>query len=176
YLRGSGRNPSVTDSKSRYSPDIKDTMECRRHVMPPLAADRRGQAPKPPSGASQMPGLRSTISSGTMRPAVLLDKPNTVRRVTGQLSQLTSVATPGSRFSPRSEKIRRNIWSEAQALQCPQRAHTEYVRPNGLPRSVPAPSPRWGNSHPRRRNRANVSLQDEVRRPPAALTSGTVRP
>ena len=38
---------------------------------------------------------------------------------------------------------RRNIWSEAQALQCPQRAHTEYMRPNGLPRSLPAPSPRW---------------------------------
>src|SRR5215203_5710600 len=38
---------------------------------------------------------------------------------------------------------RRNIWSEAQALQCPQRAHTEDMRPNSLPRSLPAPSPRW---------------------------------
>jgi hypothetical protein len=38
---------------------------------------------------------------------------------------------------------RRNIWSEAQALQCPQRAHVERTRPNGLPRSWPAPSPRW---------------------------------
>src|SRR5919206_933781 len=37
---------------------------------------------------------------------------------------------------------RRNIWSEAQALQCPQRAHMEHMRPNGLPRSRPAPSPR----------------------------------
>jgi hypothetical protein len=31
-----------------------------------------------------------------------------------------------------------------------------------------------GNSHPRQRNRANVSLQDKVTRSPAALTNGTV--
>jgi hypothetical protein len=47
--------------------------------------------------------------------------------------------------------------------------------PNGHPRSLPAPSPRWSNSHPRQRNRANVSLRDKVRRPLAALTNGTVR-
>jgi hypothetical protein len=71
--------------------------------------------------------------------------------------------TPRSRFSPRSGSSRRNIWSEAQALQCPQRAHTDYVRPNGHPRSLPAPSPRWATHHPRLRGRANVSLQDKVR-------------
>jgi hypothetical protein len=38
--------------------------------------------------------------------------------------------------------IRRNIWFEAQALQCPQRAHVAVTRPNGLPRSQLAPSPR----------------------------------
>jgi hypothetical protein len=30
---------------------------------------------------------------------------------------------------------RRNIRSEAQALQCPQRAHAWIARPNGIPRS-----------------------------------------
>ena len=38
-----------------------------------------------------------------------------------------------------------------------------YVRPNGHPRSLPAPSPRWATHHPRLRSRANVSLQDKVR-------------
>ena len=33
-----------------------------------------------------------------------------------------------------------------------------------------------GNSHPRQRNRANVSLQDKLRRLLAPLTNGTVRP
>lgn len=37
---------------------------------------------------------------------------------------------------------RRNLWSEAQALQCPQRAYVRSTQPNGLPRSRPAPSPR----------------------------------
>jgi hypothetical protein len=130
--------------------------------QPPLAADRRGQAPKPQSGASQTPGLRSTISSGTMRTAVLADKRH-LAMTERQLLTFTSVATPGSRFSPRSGSSRRNIWSEAQALPCPQRAHTQYVRPNGHPRSLPAPSPRWATHHPRLRNGANVSLQDKVR-------------
>ena len=130
--------------------------------QPPLAADRRGQAPKPQSGASQTPGLRSTISSGTMRTGVLADKRH-LAMTERQLLTFTSVATPGSRFSPRSGSSRRNIWSEAQALPCPQRAHTQYVRPNGHPRSLPAPSPRWATHHPRLRNGANVSLQDKVR-------------
>ena len=69
----------------------------------------------------------------------------------------------GSRFSPRSGSSCRNIWSEAQALQCPQRAHTEYVSPNGHPRSLPAPSPRWATHHPRLSRRANVLLQDNVK-------------
>ena len=81
-----------------------------------------------------------------------------------------------SRFSPRSGNSRRNIWSEARALQCPQRAYTEYAPPNGHPRSLPAPSPRWATRHPRERNRANVSLQKKIRRPRAALTNETARP
>ena len=45
---------------------------------------------------------------------------------------------------------RRNIWSEAQALQCPQRTRMRRTRPNGLPRSQPAPSPRWATFTPER--------------------------
>ena len=61
------------------------------------------------------------------------------------------------------------------ARQLASRRFEAVVPPNGHPRSLPAPSPRWGNSHPRLRNRANVSLPDKVRRL-AALTNGTVRP
>jgi hypothetical protein len=53
------------------SQDCKGTMVRRRHVKPPFDADRRGQAPKPRSGASQTPGLRLAISIETMRTAVL---------------------------------------------------------------------------------------------------------
>jgi hypothetical protein len=52
------------------------------------------------------------------------------------------VAAPGSRFSPRSERVRRNIWSEAQALQCPQRARMVLYAAQGPPAQPPAPSPR----------------------------------
>src|SRR5947208_2117075 len=51
-------------------------------------------------------------------------------------------ALPGVTVLSAVGVCRRNIWSEAQALQCPQRAHAETARPNGLPRSWPAPSPR----------------------------------
>jgi hypothetical protein len=62
-----------------------------------------------------------------------------------------------------SQKLTSICVVDAQALQCPQRAHTEYVRPNGHPRSLPAPSPRWAAHHPRLCGGANVSLQDKVR-------------
>jgi hypothetical protein len=39
-------------------------------------------------------------------------------------------------------RIRRNVWFEAQALQCPQRAHMVFMRLKALARSSPAPSPR----------------------------------
>jgi hypothetical protein len=52
----------------RYIPDSKDTMERRRHVVALVAADRRGQAPKPQGGASEAPGLTSTISGETIEP------------------------------------------------------------------------------------------------------------
>src|SRR5271165_4878754 len=123
----------------------KDTMERRRHVKPPLAADRRGQAPKPQGGASKTPGLRSTISSGTMRTAVLRDKPDSPRD-SGEASSFTTYFCRYAGVTVLSavgKGSRRNIRSEAQALQCPQRAHTEYAPPNGHPRSLPAPSPRW---------------------------------
>jgi hypothetical protein len=57
------------------------------------------------------------------------------------------VAVPGSRFSPRSEGIRRNIWFEAQALQCPQRARMVSLcgpRPSCAAGCTLAPS---GNYH-----------------------------
>jgi hypothetical protein len=43
-------------------------MERRRHVVALVAADRRGQAPKPQGGASEAPGLTSTISGETIEP------------------------------------------------------------------------------------------------------------
>ena len=46
---------------------------------------------------------------------------------------LLFVAAPGSWFSPRSERVRRNIWSEAQALQCPQRARMISYAAQGPP-------------------------------------------
>ncbi len=68
---------------------------------------------------------------------------------------------------------RRNIWSEAQALQCPQRAHVE---PRGPTASLAArlhPRPGGQPSHPH--CRPDGSRQRLVRRPPAAPTSGTAR-
>jgi hypothetical protein len=41
------------------------------HPMPFLLAEGRGQAPKPRSGASRTPGLRSASGQKTMKPAVL---------------------------------------------------------------------------------------------------------
>jgi hypothetical protein len=38
--------------------------------------------------------------------------------------------------------VRRNIWSEAQALQCPQRARMIFDAAQGPPAQLPAPSPR----------------------------------
>src|ERR1700722_9428270 len=39
-------------------------------------------------------------------------------------------------------RVRRNIWSEAQALQCPQRARMALYAAQGPPAQPPAPSPR----------------------------------
>ena len=63
---------------------------------------------------------------------------------TASLLLLFSLLSPyRGHGSLRGRLSRRNIWSEAQALQCPQRARMQRTRPNGLPRSQPAPSPRW---------------------------------
>ena len=72
-------------------------------------------------------------------------------------------------------RSRRNIWSEAQALQCPQRAHLEYMRPNGLPRSLPAPSPRWATP-PCAGWRCEGISSGLLSRAPVAPTSGRSRP
>ena len=39
-------------------------------------------------------------------------------------------------------KVRRNIWFEARALQCPQRACVVFYAAQGPPSQSPAPSPR----------------------------------
>ena len=54
---------------------------------------------------------------------------------------------------------RRNIWSEAQALQCPQRTRAERTRSNGLFRSQPAPSPRWATRTRASGPRERISLR-----------------
>ena len=77
--------------------------------------------------------------------------------------------------SLRGRKIRRNIWFEAQALQCPQRAHMVSLcgpRPSFAAACTLAPS---GNYHIRGDARMDFS-EGLVRRPPAARTSGMARP
>ena len=67
---------------------------------------------------------------------------------------------------------RRNIWSEARALRCPQRAHVKRTQPKALPRSQPAPSPR-------RATRICVSVRadepfrNSVTRSPTSRANGT---
>ena len=61
---------------------------------------------------------------------------------------LSSVCLTGSRFSPRSEMPAATSGSKHRRCN----VHNGLVtkRPNGLPRSRPVPSPRVGNSSPRR--------------------------
>ena len=63
-------------------------------------------------------------------------------------SYFFSAAVPGSRFSPRSEGSAATSGSKHRRCN----VHNGLVtkRPNGLPRSRPVPSPRVGNSSPRR--------------------------
>jgi hypothetical protein len=112
-----------------------------RHCLVLLGGTHLGQRPYAAQKAGHMTAIASNIRiSPRLDLAPKGPFSNRVSLVNSLL--LTSATVPGSRFSPRSEDIRRNIWSEAQALQCPQRAHVAFTRPNGLPRSQPAPSPR----------------------------------
>jgi hypothetical protein len=127
-----------------------------------------------PSATEQPQCQSEQFRTFTIETALLrISQIPTPRDRMGNVYNLLLSTTPRSRFSPRSGSSRRNIWSEVQTLQCPQRAHTEYAPPNGHPRSLPAPSPRWATHHPRQCNRANVSLQDKVRRPRAVPTNET---
>ena len=74
-------------------------------------------------------------------------------------------------------RIRRNIWFEAQALQCPQRAHIVFMWPKALLRSrlhPPAPSPRRATVTSEAMLRMDLG-EGLVRRRPAARTSGMAR-
>jgi hypothetical protein len=71
-------------------------------------------------------------------------------------------------------RIRRNIWSEAQALQCPQRACVAFTRPKASVAATCTLAPS-GNHHIRGTARMDPG-EGFVRRPAAAPTSGTVRP
>src|SRR5690242_8560476 len=53
-----------------------------------------------------------------------------------------SVAATGVTVLSAVGRIRRNIWSEVQALQCPQRARMVFYASQGPLSQPPAPSPR----------------------------------
>jgi len=130
---------AIGRTDERQNPLIPVAETCRRVVWMSLADPIWASGHRLASKAGHMTAFEPTpISRKTLEPYGPFS--NRVSLVNSLL--LTSATVPGSRFSPRSEDIRRNIWSEAQALQCPQRAHVAFTRPNGLPRSQPAPSPR----------------------------------
>src|SRR5450756_134154 len=129
---------AIGRTDERQNPLIPVAATCRRVVWMSLADPIWASGHRLASKAGHMTAFEPTpISRKTLEPYGPFS--NRVSLVNSLL--LTSATVPGSRFSPRSEDIRRNIWSEAQALQCPQRAHVAFTRPNGLPRSQPAPSP-----------------------------------
>src|SRR5262249_44744562 len=80
-------------------------------------------------------------------------------------------------------RIRRNIWFEAQALQCPQRAHIVFMSTTGSHclyvaqgplAQPPAPSPHRATVTSEAMLRMDLG-EGLVRRRPAARTSGMAR-
>ena len=88
---------------------------------------------------------------------------------------LSSVAAPGSRFSPRSEGSAATSGSKYKRCNVHNGlAWCRYVA-QGPPAQPPAPSPRWATITPEATLRMDLS-EGPVRRPPADRTSGMARP
>ena len=88
---------------------------------------------------------------------------------------LSSVAAPGSRFSPRSEGSAATSGSKYKRCNVHNGlAWCRYVA-QGRPAQPPAPSPRWATITPEATLRMDLS-EGPVSRPPADRTSGMARP
>jgi hypothetical protein len=102
------------------------------------------------------------MSSGTMRIAVLSDKLHlamTEHQLLAYFYRYTGVTVLSAVGKLPPQHLVRSTGTAMSTTG----SHGVRVRPNGHPRSLPAPSARWATHHPRLRGRANVSLQDKAR-------------
>ena len=146
------------------------------------AASLLGAGSRTPSGPADMAPRHKGRTHDRNRPARQISHfslaskgpfSNRVSLVNSLL--LSSVAAPGSRFSPRSEGSAATSGSKYKRCNVHNGlAWCRYVA-QGPPAQPPAPSPRWATITPEATLRMDLS-EGPARRPPADRTSGMARP